>query len=182
MHWQFTPYVLPEVIAVVVLVCLLIAIWQRRSAPGAMPFILLLLGAAEWSLAYALELGSPDLPSVIFWYNVTWLGIVIIAPAWLAFVLQHTGRARWLTRRTMIILAIVPIVTLLLAWTNTLHGLIYSNARLDGSVPFSALVTSNGVWFWVFVLYTYVLLFLSAFLIGSFIHANKRSASARPSW
>ncbi len=177
MHWQFTPYVLPEVIAVVVLVCLLIAIWQRRSAPGAMPFMLLLLGAAEWSLAYALELGSPDLPTVIFWYNVTWLGIVVIAPAWLAFVLQHTGRARWLTRRTMIILAIVPLVTLLLAWTNTLHGLIYSNARLDGSVPFSALVTSNGVWFWVFVLYTYVLLLLSAFLIGSFIRANKRSAS-----
>src|SRR5436305_462228 len=176
MHWQFTPYVLPEVISVVVLVCLLIAIWQRRSAPGAMPFMLLLLGAAEWSLAYALELGSPDLPSVIFWYNVTWLGIVVIAPAWLAFVLQHTGRARWLTSRTMIILAIVPLVTLLLAWTNTLHGLIYSNARLDGSVPFSALVTSNGVWFWVFVLYTYVLLFLSAFLIVSFIRANKRSA------
>src|SRR5438046_9760480 len=88
MQWQFTPYVLPEIISVVVLVCLVIAIWQRRSAPGAMPFMLLLLGAAEWSLAYALELGSPDLPIVIFWSNVTWLVFVVIALAWLAFVLN----------------------------------------------------------------------------------------------
>src|SRR5947209_11993136 len=177
MHWQYTPYVLPEVISGAISLWLVITTWRRRSAPGAMPFIVLLLGAAEWSLGYAVELGSPDLPSVIFWNNVEWLGVVLLPPAWLAFALQYTGRARWLTRPMIVLLAIVPLVTLLLIWTNDMHGLIRSNSRLDNSVPFSALVSTNGGWFWVFVMYTYVLLLLGTLLIGSFIRTLMRSAS-----
>src|SRR5436309_2071686 len=116
MHWHVTPYVLPMIISAIIAAALAYSAWQRRPAPGAISFCLLMLAVAEWSLAYALELASPDLPTTLFWDNVAWLGGVCAPSLWLVFTLQYTGRSRWLPRRTMIILGIEPLVTLLLVW------------------------------------------------------------------
>ncbi|TMD59651.1 MAG: response regulator [Chloroflexi bacterium] len=177
MYWQFTPFALPEILAGCVTTWLAIISWRRRSAPGALPFIIILLAATEYSLGYAVQLGSPDLSTAIFWNNVQWPGAVVLPLAWLAFTLQYTGRTRWLTRRTMVLLSIVPLITLLLIWTNGEHGLMYSNARLDGSVPFAGLVEMYGLLYWVFIGYAYVLLVCGAVLMGLFIRTLMRSSS-----
>jgi len=178
MHWRFTPYVIPLIIATIISVWLVLVAWRRRSMPGAIPFGLLMLGVGEWSLTYAVELGSAGLPTVLFWDNMTWLGAVIGPAAWLAFALQYTGRARWLTPRLVVLLTIEPLITLLLAWTNTMHGLTGSNVRVDSSNSFSALVYTNGPWFWINIVYSYALLLLGAWLIISFIRTLVGSAVA----
>lgn len=177
MHWQFTPFALPEILAGCVTIWLAIITWRRRSAPGALPFFIILLAATEYSLGNAVQLGSPDLSTALFWNNVQWPGAVVLPLAWLAFTLQYTGRTRWLTRRTMVLLSIVPLITLLLIWTNDAHGLMYSNARLDGSVPFAGLVETYGLLYWVFIIYAYVLLLCGAVLMGLFIRTLMRSSS-----
>jgi PAS domain-containing protein len=176
MPWRFTPYVIPEVISVAVAIWLIITLWRRRSAPGAVPFILLLLGLVVWSLGYALELGSVGLPTVLFWDNVAWLGKLLMPPIWFVFALQYTGRGRWLTRRRVVFLAIVQFVNLLLIWTNGMHGLIYTSSRLDSSAPFSALVFTHNVGYWAIVVYNYLFLLLGTLLIGLFIRTLMRSA------
>src|SRR6266568_1690946 len=177
MHWQFIPYVLPVVASAVVSAALALAAWRRRPAPGATSFCLLMLAVAQWALGYALELASPDLPTTLFWDNISWLGAVSAPALWLAFALQYTGRARWLTRQSVVILVVEPLVTLLLVWTNQFHGLIESNIRLNPGSPFSALVVTYGVGYWINIAYSYLLLFLGALLIGSLIQALIRSAS-----
>src|SRR6266571_45222 len=147
MHWHFTLYVLPVVASAVVSAALAFAAWQRRPAPGAAPFSWLMLAVAEWSLAYALELVSPDLPTTLFWDNISWLGSLAAPTLWLVFVLQYTGRARWLTRRNVAILLIEPFLILLLVWTNPFHGLIENNFSLDPHVSFSALIVRFGPWY-----------------------------------
>ncbi len=178
MHWRFTPYVIPLIIATIISVWLVLVAWRRRSMPGAIPFGLLMLGVGEWSLTYAVELGSAGLPTVLFWDNLTWVGAVIGPAAWLAFALQYTGRARWLTPRLVVLLTIEPLITLLLAWTNTMHGLTGTNVRVDSSNSFSALVYTNGPWFWINIVYSYALLLLGAWLIISFIRTLMGSAVA----
>src|SRR5947209_2072067 len=121
MHWHFTPYVLPVIISAVVSAAVARSAWHRRPAPGATSFSLLMLAVAEWSLAYALELANTDLPTVLFWDNISWLGAASAPTLWLAFALQYTGRARWLTRRTLAALALEPLITVLLVWTNQFH-------------------------------------------------------------
>ena len=165
MHWQYTPYVLPSIIAATVSVVLAFFVWRRRPAPGATPAALLTLAVAEWLLGYAFELGSADLPSKLFWGKVAYLGVVTIPVAWLAFVLQYTGREKWLTRRNVALLAIEPLVTLLLVWTNEFHGLFYRHARLDTSGPFSVLGFTYGVWFWVDIAYSYLSILLGTLLL-----------------
>jgi PAS domain S-box-containing protein len=177
MQWQFTPFALPEIIAGAVTIWLAIITWRRRSAPGALPFFIILLAATEYSLGNAVQLGSTDLSTAIFWNNVQWPAAVVLPLAWLAFTLQYTGRTQWLTRRTMVLLSIVPLITLLLIWTNGEHGLMYSDAMLDRSVPFAALVETYGLLYWGFIAYSYVLLLCGALLMGSFIWALMRSSS-----
>jgi PAS domain S-box-containing protein len=176
MHWHFTAYMLPVIVSAVVSAALAGSAWHRRPAPGAISFCLLMLAVAEWSLAYALELASPDLATTLFWDNLSWIGAACAPSLWFAFAIQYTGRARWLTRRSVAILAVEPLVTLLLVGTNQFHGLVETNIRLDTTRPFSALAVTFGVWYWVNVAYSYLLLLLGAILICTLIQTLMRSA------
>ena len=110
---------------------------RRRSAPGAMALVVLMLAAAVWSTMYAFELAGADLPTKLFWVKLEYLGIVSIAPAWFVFAIQYTERPRWLTQnpRGLVALALVPLITLALAWSNEAHGLIWSRTGLPASAP-----------------------------------------------
>ena len=46
------------------------------------------------------------------WGDLKYVGIVTLAPAWLVFVLQYTGRGQLVTRRLVALLAIPPIAAL----------------------------------------------------------------------
>src|SRR5437660_8136870 len=165
MHWQFTPYVFPVAASAIISAALALTAWYRRPAPGAIAFSLLMLAAAEYSLGYFFELAHSDLPTVLFWDNLEWIGATLAPLLWLIFVLQYTGRGSWLTPRIIAILAIVPLVTILLVWTNQYHHLVQYNLHIDRSGSFAALSLTRGVWYWVDVAYSYVLLLIGAFLI-----------------
>jgi PAS domain S-box-containing protein len=177
MHWQFTPYVIPYVISVAVSVWLVIIALRHPPVPGIWAFCLLMLTVIEWSLGNVLKLESIGLSSVIFWNNVTWIGTVIMPTVWLAFVLQYTGRTRWLKPRIVVLLCIEPLLTLLLFWTNPIHGLITSSIRWDSSASFSSQIVTYGFWLWVNIVYSYILVLLGAFLLGRFIMTHARSGS-----
>lgn len=162
-HWQYMPYVLPLLVAAIISVAIAFYAWRHRSTPGATPLVVLMLAVVVWSLGYAMELPSPDLATKIFWSNVNFLGIVVVPMAWLAFVLQYTGREKWLTRCHLALLAVEPLIILSLVWTNDLHHLFWSDVRLDTSGPFPMLDPTFSMGVWVHVVYSYTLLSLATF-------------------
>ncbi len=161
MQWQYTPYVLPFVFTAITSAALIVVTWRHRSAPGATPLILVMAAVFEWSAGNALELLSVELGAKIWWANVEYLGIVAVPLAWFVFAARYTGRDKWLTRRILILLTLVPATTIVMVWTNELHGLIRYNIWLDSSGPFPVVSKTYGPWFWVQVGYSYVLLFIS---------------------
>jgi len=165
MNWQATPLALPFFLATGVSAALALYAWRRRPAPGALPFVGLMLAVATWSLGYALELAGADLAIKLVWAKAQYLGIVSVPVAWLVFALQYTGRSPWLKRRGLLLLMIVPLVTLTLVWTNDVHHLIWSSTNLHPRGAFSILALSYGPMFWVFAAYTYVALLLGSFLL-----------------
>ncbi len=175
MDWQFTPYLLP-VIASAVSAALAFVAWQRRQAPGAIPFCLMMLAVAGWSLAYTLELAGPTLQTAIFWDNVAWLGAASAPTLWLAFALEYTGKVKQFSRRAILLLCIEPVITVLLVWTNQFHGLMGTDALSKTHLPFSVLNVRYGLWYWINIAYDYLLLFIGAFLICSVIQKLRRSA------
>jgi PAS domain S-box-containing protein len=173
MNWQTNPYAVAAIISSVVSIPIAIYGWRRRATPGALPIALFMLAAAEWSLAYALELGSTTLEAKIFWSKLQYLGIVAVAPLLLLFVIEYLGRERWLTRRNLLLLTTVPILGLLLVWTNEAHGLIWKDLGLVPGSSFPMLdVKAYGAFFWVIFLYSYLCLFWGTLLL---VRAFRRS-------
>ena len=135
MVWRWTLYEILLILVAAISILLAFKIYLSQRTRMAKTGTLLLLAGAEWTLFQALELGSVSLSTKLFLYKLQFLGIVILPMAWLIFALLYTGRDKWLTHRTLAILSIMPLTTLLMVFTNEVHGLIWSHNMLilDGS-------------------------------------------------
>lgn len=141
--------------------------WRRHPASGAAVFSLLTLAVALWSLTYALELASANLAAKIFWGKIQYVSIASLPLLWFVFALYYADRSRWLTRRNLGLLAAIPVITILLMWTNEAHGLIWRRVSLEQNGASFSLIVSYGGWFWVHSVYSYILLLAgSVVLIG----------------
>ncbi len=153
-------YALPAMVATLVAGAMGLLIWlQRRRTPEKVAFLLFTLGIAIWSLGYALEMLAVSLDAKVFLGRVQYFGIATVPVLWLVFVLRYAGLDRWLTPRRLVALAVVPLATLVLVWTNNLHHLYWTGVRLDtkiGLIPI--FIASKGPWFWVYTAYSYVML------------------------
>ncbi|MCZ7543844.1 MAG: PAS domain S-box protein [Anaerolineae bacterium] len=165
MNWQFTPYMLPLLIAAAVSLVVALYAWRRRPMQGAALLAVLMLALAEWLLTYALEVGGLDLQTKVFWSKMEYLGMVVASVMYLCFAVEYTGHDRWLTRRAMVLLAVVPAVILALTWTNEHHGLIWSATVLDTSGPFPFVRYTPGALYWLSVVHAYVWLALGSVLL-----------------
>ena len=165
MRWHLTPYSYLLLVVAAVSAALLFYSWRRRGTTGAETLALLMAGVCIWAAGYALELSAADLSTKIFWAKVEYIGIASVPVAWLAFALQYTGREGRLTGRNLALLSALPLVTLLLAWTNEAHELVWSSTRLSQDGPFPALEVDHGAWFWIHFSYSYLLLLIGTILL-----------------
>ncbi len=141
------------------LVSLIVAFicWRRRATPGGTSLAFLMLSVAIWSLTGALELLAIGIPAKVYWSKLQYVGITSGPVLLLTFALEYTQRYTWLTRRTLLGLWLIPILTTLFALTNEMHGLIWSSFTYSPTVE-NLLVYGHGWWFWVAVAYFYTLL------------------------
>ena len=70
MNWQYTPYIIPIIISVVISGGLAIWGWLRRPALDTTLFIALMLSAFQWALFYGLEILSTNFATIIFWAKI----------------------------------------------------------------------------------------------------------------
>jgi PAS domain S-box-containing protein len=159
MNWQLAFVILVLLISFLLAFGIAIFSWRRRHAGiWSYPFLLVAVGAAWWCLTYALELFTPTLTGKILWAEVEYIAIVSIPVLWFLFAMAYTGRQIWLSRSRLLALFIIPLISLLLVFTNEYHGLIWSEITLKTSGPFQTLAPEYGIWFWVHTAYSYLFL------------------------
>jgi PAS domain S-box-containing protein len=165
MRWQYTPYIIPLLIAAAIATLLAIYAWRRRPIFGAVPFTVIMLAVMIWTIGYTLELSSADLAVQVFWAKFEYIGIAIGPVAALVMALEYVGRERWVAPRPLALLAIVPAITLLLVWTNEAHHLLWSDVSqtAHGSLVFMS--TSYGTWFLVHAAYSYLVMLTGILLV-----------------
>ncbi len=163
---QFANYVLPLIANTLIPLLLAYAAWRRRPGPGVVPFVVLMLAVAAWSIGYTLDAVIPNLTlSVLATAFLSYAGIAGVGPAWLAFVLSYTGREGWLTRRRVALLLVEPALVMLAILTNELHYLFWSTPLQQTAGQLSIHYAQNGPLFWLHVVYTYILLLGSTILL-----------------
>jgi signal transduction histidine kinase len=127
-------------------------VWRRRRASAGASLTVVLAAAGWWSLAYALELGATNLSTRLMWGDAKWLGICLLPPAWFAFIMQYTGRDRWVNRSTMAALAVPPAVVIVLLAGQATHDLVRYYPPSAAADPANA-IAQVGPLFWPFLVY-----------------------------
>ena len=165
MQFQYTPYIIPLILAALISGWVAVYSWSRRANSGAIALTLLAGAVAEWSLGYALEIAGADLATKVIWGKVKYLGIVLVPLMWVGFAFHHANQAKWLTLGTIIPLSIIPVITFGLVLTTEAHGLVWSKIGIATTGSFSALDVTYGFWFWIHTLYSYILLLIGTVIV-----------------
>ena len=132
--------------------------WRKRPAVAVTPFAWAMLGLSIWAFTYSLEIFFPDLQTKLFIVNFEYVGIITIPVFLLFFGLEFTGKSHLLTRRTKLLLWIIPSLALLLVWTNSIHHFMWDQEAISVSNRGLELLSVRflGV-FWIHAAYSYIL-------------------------
>jgi len=131
--------------------------WRERPEAGATWLSLLLAGQVWWTTFLVFELEAPTLAAKALWYDVQWIGVVLIPIAWLLFAFEYTGRDRYVTPRVVTALLVVPLVTLVVVATGDSGGFLRADASVAESAVGSFLRVNPGPWYYLIAGYTYLL-------------------------
>ncbi len=151
-----------------------LAVWagivgrSRRTVPGTVAFAWMMFATAHWALLSALHAVVQSYNTRIVLSQLQYIGIATVAPLWLVFAGQY-ARSRWINDRTLLGLVwLIPIVTIVMAFTNPWHRLLWTEVR---PVAGGRLEYVHGPWFWIGVIHSYTALAIGTVL---FVGALRR--------
>jgi len=146
---SLNPYSLALFILAFVEIILIVYAWRRRSATGAIAYMLLISASTIYTVGYALELSSFTLSAMLLWIKIEYLGISTVTAFWLILVIQYSGHDKWLTRTNLMLLFLIPAITLILNYTNQFHHLYYRSVGIVTDGPFPRVDITPGPWYWI---------------------------------
>lgn len=161
MHFEFTPYSIPVSFAVVITVLLIVTALPRRRLPGIPGFILFAGAGAVWSLGYMLEITAVTYETTALFYKLTQSAVAWVPITSLYMVIDFCGVWRRSRRMLLFLLAVFPVITTLLIWTNDLHHFTYRQLNLLDMEFFTTIVPTAGPGFWLMTGYNYSLVLLA---------------------
>ena len=165
MTYHFTPLTVTFILNACIAGYFALFGWSRRANPGGRPFAFLMLAIGVWSLSFALELAATERIVKIFWAKASYFGIASTGLLWLLFTAGFARKGAWFTKGRLLLLAAIPVATVVLAFTNELHGLIWTNIGPGNSPDLNLLVYRHGLWFWVIVAYNYAAMVIGTILM-----------------
>lgn len=143
---------------------------KHHRAPGARSMATLMIAAGIWSAGYAMEIGVADFEQKVFWAKVQYLGICAIPYSVLAFGVAYSGRR--LGRAAWAMVGIIPVAMFGLVSTNGRHDLVWSSISPSAENLF--LVLDYGPAFWVFWVYSYVVITTGVALVTTVVFQSRR--------
>ncbi|PHQ37836.1 PAS domain-containing sensor histidine kinase [Halorubrum persicum] len=131
--------------------------WRERPEAGATWLAVLLVGQVWWTTFLVFELEASTLAAKSLWYDVQWLGVVIIPVGWLLFALEYTGRERYVRPGVVAALLVAPAATVAVVAAGDPWGLVVVDRAVASTPVGSFLRVDTGPWYYVIAAYTYLL-------------------------
>jgi diguanylate cyclase (GGDEF)-like protein len=165
---QYTLFVILSPLAITIALLVTIYCWYQRSE-GAARLLSAVMAASMFYLFFnTLELVDPTPSGTLFFAQVCYLCISVLTVNWLAFSLAFSGHEKVLKSPYFRLLWLIPLITVVLVFTNHYHHLIWKEFNfVSVSSGFLHMrVKAYGTWFWIFWLQSYLLIFSGAALIA----------------
>jgi len=172
-RFTFSPYILPLLLAAVLLMVVAIKTWRfRKQLPGK-AFLCLVLALQIWTLGFAAEIAADTLDGKLFWANVQFFGILPLPLLWLVIILHLTGKAEKIKKYLSILICLIFLVVGMI-WTNDFHHLFRIDPYLDcQSGPFCVLANDYGPVFYLHSVFSYSLFLMSIVIMGRSLAITK---------
>jgi diguanylate cyclase (GGDEF)-like protein/PAS domain S-box-containing protein len=129
---------------------------RRPHAPGRRSLIAMLVMLALWNFAYAMITLSPSLEVKRLWLRIENIGILSVPVFWFFFAVRYNRLDRWLNRYTAALFFGIPILALVLLFSEQWFDLYYASVRPISEVG-GPLVIERGPWYIVALAYAYLL-------------------------
>jgi diguanylate cyclase (GGDEF)-like protein len=113
------------------------------------------------------ELGLVNTQIKISMLYLKHLSSEIVIVSWFIFFIYFIGYKKWLTKRNIILISIVPFFIMLSVFTNQYHNLFFKSINLLNYRSAVVLSTEGGPLFWLDLAYTIILITIAAGLITS---------------
>ena len=167
-------YALPQITSALIMgICALFA-WYRRQASGAKELLVLFLAGLVWAAFYGLTWLVPTFEKQVLCTKMMFVGTLLVPTLSLVVILRLTERGAWLTRRNYLLMAVWPLVSIFMVWTNDLHGLFFSSMERVTSGSDVLLVWERGPWFWLTFVYSSLIFMVSGMAIAiAFVESPK---------
>ena len=124
--FQVTPIVSVLFITTLINLIATIISWQRRKTKGGLYFALGMTGLTLWTLAAGLDYAAISIPLKVFFATVEAWGYLFAHPFFTLFAISFAGHDDWIEKRWVKFLFLfVPIISILLITTNSLHGWVW---------------------------------------------------------
>jgi PAS domain-containing protein len=146
--------------------------YRRRAVIGAVTLMWIMITLTFWSTAYAIENLNNALGWHKFWSAAQYLSIASLPVLWLIFAIQYGAQEKAPSLRQLAWLWILPIITIIMVWTNDRHGLVWSQMRLMTLQNVTLLDVDHGTYFWIQALYAY-----GTILAGTLIFVRQTTRS-----
>jgi hypothetical protein len=85
--------------------------WRGRTVPGALPFAIASLITALWAVGSVMEHAAINLAAKLAWLKFQTIWQLLATTLITCFILEFAWPRRWLTRRNLILLFIVPLLS-----------------------------------------------------------------------
>lgn len=172
-HWSV--YSLAYATAALVALVATVLAWRRRNLPAARYLALALFAILWWSAAIVFESAATTIAGKLLWSQIAYIGTTAAPLCYLLLAAAYTRHREWLRPRVIALLALPPLATTLVAFTNPSHGWLWREILIQPRTNLAIYV--RGPWFTVGAVHAYIYLGLGASLFLR--HMDQVGASRR---
>ncbi|MEM6605807.1 MAG: histidine kinase N-terminal 7TM domain-containing protein [Pseudomonadota bacterium] len=147
--------------------------------PGRREFGVLALVTGFWCAMAAAEYLTVEFQTRKFFGQCVYIGAAFTPVAWFVFTVRYLGVVRLMSRLVQILLCLIPVLTVVLAFTTESHGLIWSAVTMTYE-PLPDLVVTHGDWFvrvhtpYSYCLFLFGIVVLIAHFFGDLAHYRRQ--------
>lgn len=149
------PHQIVLIIGTIISLIVLMVGWPRRKLMGGFFFIAFCLSVTEWQIASTVESFVVAQSTKILWSQISYFGFTLSNPFLFLFLLTYI-RQREVTPRMTTSILVIPVLTILVAWTNSYTGWLWPGFS-QGSIENNVLIYHHGFWFWLHTAYLYLI-------------------------
>lgn len=128
-------------------------------------WVAVMVSFAVWTLGELIANSGTTLVWQVGFQRVVYLGVICATTSWLLFAICFSGFDRWLGKRLVAVLLVVPLSSLLMVMTLDQHQLLYESAALVERNGDFLLELQYGAGFWLHLICAHLFTLIGSILL-----------------